>query len=153
MTGKEYVIALSVTFMFFVGVIFITSTKLVARNWRLYWQWCVVKRSTRVKLCLWLGVPLVMGGLLWMRGTAMYNYLVVSGCCPRATVVQMLTYMPMILSGLAMFLYWICDCIFNWRGDEDGPGAVAADSAWLLFMVGGIALGVATYVVFLMGGF
>lgn len=143
------IIGLSGIFLFWVAVIFVTSLRLVMRNHQLYWRWFVIKRSDRVKLSLWLGVPMMMAGLLWMRGTAVYHYLAIPGCCPRATVIQMLTYMPMILGGLAGILYWICDLIFNKTSDEDGRGAVAADSAWLLFMLGGLAIGIVMYFVFL----
>lgn len=130
------VIGLSAIFLLWVGAIFLFSTQLVWRHWQLYFDWMRQDRETKLRMSIWLAIPMMMAGLFWMRGTAVYNYLTVPGCCSTFTVVQMLIYTPLILAAFALILWYVSNRVFI-KPD-------VADNAWYWFVISGIMLGVLT---------
>lgn len=134
--GKDLVVGLSIVFILWVSAIAVASTTLVWSNWKLFMTWRRQDRETRLRLALWLAIPLLMFGLLWMRGIAIWHYTVIY-YVPDISLFQMLTYLPFILISLALILWWICDRTFD---------AERGDRIWCSLVWLGLALGtVVTY--------
>lgn len=132
--GKDLVVGLSAIFLLWVTAIAVASTTLVWSNWKLFVTWRHQARETRLRMALWLAIPLLMYGLIWMRGIAIWHYAVVY-YVPDVSLFQMLVYLPVILVALALILWWICDRTFE---------AARGDRIWCLLVWSGLALGVFT---------
>lgn len=132
--GKDLVIGLSAVFLVWGGGILAASTKLLWDNWRLFARFCEQDREMRLRMSLWLAIPLMMAGLFWMRSVAVWNFLTVASCCSTSVVVQMVIYMPLILASFALILWWIFNRTF------DDPAT--ADWLWGGFVLTGMAMGV-----------
>lgn len=129
--GKDLVVGLSAVFLLWVGAILIASSKLVWSNWEVFLRWRKQDRETRLKMALWLAIPLLMSGLIWMRLIAIWHYAVTKGI-PLGTMIQIFVYMPVVLFSLALILWWICDRTFS---SPDG------DRAWLALVSSGGIIG------------
>jgi len=115
---KDIVMGLSATFIFWAA----TS---------LPWNWCQIERDVRVKMALWLSVPLFMGGLLWMRGVAFWGYLL-NYYVSDFGLTQALGFMIIILLALVLSLWWAFDRSY---------GADRGDAYWTATISMGLALG------------
>lgn len=135
--AKDFVIGLSAVFLLWVGGIFIASTKLVWDNWQLFRRWRAQPRTMRLRMAMWLAIPLITCGLFWMRSVAVWNYLTVVNCCSTMVIVQMLTYMPFILAAFGLILWWVFDRTFAARYSEE-----FADQLWYAYITFGLIMGV-----------
>ena len=130
---KDFVMGLSATFIFWVATSFFASSRLIYLNWRLYlpWNWSEVDRDTRVKMALWLSVPLFMAGLLWMRGVAFWGYLM-NHYVSDFGLSQALGFLIIILFALVLSLWWAFDRSY---------GAARGDTYWTATIFLGLVLG------------
>ncbi len=129
------VIGLSAVFLMLVAALFAASIRLVTNNWRLFSTWRSQDREMRVRMALWISVPFLMAGLLWMRGVAVFNFLKVKGI-PAGSIFQMLVYMPVILTALAFLFWYVCDRVF--------PNPAWADRFWIGVVLLALGAGVIT---------
>lgn len=128
----DVTVGLSVAFVFYVGAIFLASTRLICRNWYLFKSFWIQPREIRVRMSLWVSIPLMIFGLLWMRGVAIYNFLIIDGI-PHTSFFQIMIYMPIILTALCSCMWWLCNRTFE--------KSAHADLMWLGLVLMGISLG------------
>lgn len=140
--AKDVIVALSTVFLLWVGAIVVASSRLVWGNWSLFRKWREQDRETTVKMALWLAIPVLMGGLFWMRSIAVWHYAVVYGI-PTFSLVQMFIYLPAILAALAGILWWACDRTFN--PQKTIVGAEQADRICRRILWAGAALCVCSF--------
>ncbi len=132
--GKDIVVGLSVIFLLWVAAILAASSKLIWSNWREFVSWRGQDREMRLRMALWVAIPLLMAGLLWMRAVAVWHYVAVYGI-PLISLIQMFVYLPVILVSLALILWWVCNRTFD---------AVGGDRAWLILVISGFIIGALT---------
>lgn len=133
--GKDVVVGFSSVFDAWVAAILIASSRMVWSNWRTFVGWRHQDRDTRLRMALWMSIPLLMAGLLWMRTVALFRDFMIDGVM-LIHLIQVFVYMPIILTALALILWWVCSRTF--RGDD------LADRMWLILMALGMTLGVFT---------
>jgi hypothetical protein len=145
--ARDLIIGMSAIFLIWVAAVAWASSRLVWRNVALYRDWSSVDRDTRVKMALWLAVPMLMVGIMWQRSVAFYALAAghwVSDFGKASTI----SYLCLALVSLALALFWAFDrtygaargdalwCRLMWLGL--GMGALAAVVSWRLGGVPGV---------------
>lgn len=142
---RALAIALSVTFLVWVGAVTYAATRLITHNWPLFVNWRQQPRASRVQMALWIAVPGVKLWLLWMRGVVLSTLIFNPDALAVAPfiVTQAVFVLPLVLLMVALELWWICDLAYGqqlgdrvwrgliWGGAMAGAGALAI-SEWVL---------------------
>lgn len=133
---RDIVIGMSSTFLLWSAVLLWASARLVCLNIGLYRNWLSIERDVRVKMALWLAVPLFMAGLLWMRGVVFTGHLL-GHYASSFGVTQAIGFMFVVLFALSLSLWWACD-----RSYAPKYGTAYADLIWCRVMWLGVGIGI-----------
>lgn len=138
---KDIVMGMTATFLLWTAAMLFASSKLICSNVNLYRNWSRISRDVRVKMALWLAIPLFMGGILWMRSVAFFGY-TMGYYVSSFGLSQAIGYMFIVLFALALSLWWVCDRSYATR-----HGTAYADLVWCRVMWAGVTVGiVATFI-------
>lgn len=129
--GKDLLIGLSATFLLWVGAVLWASSRLVYMNWSLYRVIRNIDRDTRVKMALWLAIPMLMAGIMWQRAFAFYAA-IFDLWTTNFGITGTLIYLFDALAALALALWWAFDRTYGPR---------KGDLLWCRLMWMGVLLG------------
>jgi len=129
--GKDLIMGMSATFLVWVGAVAWASSRLVWRNWELYQHWASIDRDTRVKMALWLAIPMLMVGIMWQRSVAFYA-IGTGQWVSEFGVFSTIFYLSIALIALALALWWAFDRTY---------GPARGDTIWCRVMWTGLGLG------------
>jgi len=132
---RDVVIGMSATFILWTAAMLWASSRLICLNLALYRNWKGIDRDVKVKMALWLAVPLYMLGFLWMRGVAFVG-LVIGYYVSWFGASQAIGFMAVVLLAHALSLWWACDRTYRTR-----YGASYADLIWCRVMWAGVSIG------------
>lgn len=131
MEARDFVVGLSAIFLLWVGAIVYASSRLVSRNWHLYRNWRTCDRDTRIKMAMWLAIPMLMVGIMWQRSVALYA-ISTDAWTTNFGIYSSGAYLVLALCSLALLLFWAFDRTY---------GGKRGDTLWCRLMWSGLALG------------
>lgn len=133
---RALAIALSVTFLVWVGAVTYAASRLISNNWSLFANWREQPRTTRLEMALYIAVPGVKLWLLWSRGVILWTLLFNPEALAAGPfiVTQAVFVLPFVLLMMALELWWICDLAY---------GPQIGDRVWRGLIWGGAMLGAA----------
>lgn len=130
-SSDDVVAGFSATFLLWTLSLAYAASYAVYKHRCSYMRWCAIERDSRVKLALWLGIPLIMYGLFWMRGVTTWGILS-ERFNGSISVKHAVGYMPPILLGLSLVLWWSFDRTY---------GSTEGDRRWFALTLAGVILG------------
>lgn len=131
--GKDLIVGMSIPYIMWSAAIMLAGSRLIVVNIQLYQVWWTLERNTRVKMALWLAIPLLMLFLVWTRIIGVIG-LVNGSYVSQFGVDQAVTALPVALTALALSLWWACDRAL---------GMDKGDRVWCWIMWVGVAVGTA----------
>lgn len=134
--AKDLIVGLSAMFLIWGSAIVWASSRLVWRNIDIYRNWLTVDRDTRVKMALWLAVPLLMVAIIGQRTRAFYA-LATDRWVADFGALAGIAFLMLAVTAMSLALFWACDR--TW-------GPAEGDRVWCRIMWLGLATGAATSV-------
>ncbi len=117
MLDKSIVVGMLAALLLWVGMVAYASSLLVWRNWRLFMTWCEQDRETRIRLSLWLAIPMMKVSILSFAGHALWS-LVAGYRVSDLAIVRALVVIPFVLTSAVLMLRWTYDRRFGVDGDR-----------------------------------
>lgn len=145
-TGKDIIVALSSTFIWWTLAITYAGSRLVWGNWSIFRRWRLQDREMLGNLALWASLPGFALILAWMRGIAQWHYSAVYGI-PLLSMVQMFVYLPFALLFLDGFLFYTCDRAYRFREQDGSWNYSAATRVWCRLNYTGIGAAALTFII------
>jgi uncharacterized membrane protein YedE/YeeE len=109
------------------------SSQMVWENWHLFRAWRKQSRETRVRLALWLAIPLMKLGLFLFAGHGLWLW-ITRHPATEYLLGRTVLVLPLVITACLLLLWWAFDRSF---------GAEKGDRLWRLMVIAGVILGVA----------
>jgi hypothetical protein len=130
--ARSLIAGMLAAIVLWVGAVAFASFRLILMNWHLFVGWRRQTRETRVRLALWLAVPLMKVAILLFCAHALWDLASGRYVSDLAMVRGMVT-APLVLVSAVLMMWWIADRAL---------GAERGDLVWWRLIACGIALSV-----------